>query len=88
MTVRQRNKPLTTSDPEDIRKFFIGFARIWRESIRDEALRTSILSDVHVPARFRVNGTVFNMPEFYAAFPEITPENKFYRAPEQRPVIW
>jgi putative endopeptidase len=88
MGVRQRNELHNQGDVADHRRFFIGFTRIWRESIRNEALRNSVLSDVHAPARFRVNGTLFNMPEFYAAFPEITSENRYYRSPDQRPVIW
>ena len=36
---------------EDIRRFFLGFASIWRESVRIEALRNSVLSDVHAPGR-------------------------------------
>jgi len=69
-------------------RFFISYATIWRENIRPEALRNHILSDVHAPNRLRVNCVVFNMPEFYSAFPDITPENRLYRASEQRPEIW
>jgi putative endopeptidase len=85
------DKPPGTNNSGDskcIRRFFIAFARIWRESITDEELRTGVLSDEHAPGRFRVNGTLFDVPEFYSAFPEITPDNAFYRSPDQRPVIW
>jgi len=80
-----------SQDPDgftDIQRFFISYATIWRENIRPEALRNHVLSDVHAPNHLRVNCVVFNMPEFYAAFPDITPENKLYRPPEQRPEIW
>jgi putative endopeptidase len=69
----------------DLRRFFIAFARIWRESITDEALRTSVLSDEHAPGSFRVNGTLFNVPEFYSVYPEVTHDN---RSADQKPVIW
>ncbi len=36
----------------------------------------------------RVNCVVFNMPEFYAAFPDITQKSELYRPPEKRPAIW
>jgi putative endopeptidase len=68
--------------------FFLSFAQIWRESIRDEALRTSVLTDPHSPHRFRVNGALFNVPEFYAAFPEMKPGDRLYRPKDQRPIIW
>jgi putative endopeptidase len=72
----------------DIRRFFISYAKCWRESIRKEALRNRILSDEHAPNRLRVNGPLFNMPEFYRAFPEIKKGDALYRPPEKRPVIW
>jgi putative endopeptidase len=73
---------------DDIRHFFTSYATIWRESIRPEALRNQVLSDVHAPNRLRVNCVVFNMPEFYAAFPDITPASRLYRPPGKRPEIW
>ena len=56
--------------------------------MRDEALRRRILEDVHSPAKFRVNGPLFNMPEFYKAFPAITSSNKLFRPESERIKIW
>jgi putative endopeptidase len=61
---------------------------MWRESTRNESLRTQVLTNEHSPSRFRVNGVVFNMPEFYRAFSEVKPGDKLYRQEEERPVIW
>jgi putative endopeptidase len=72
----------------DFQRLFISYATIWRENIRPEALRNRVMSDVHAPNSLRVNCVVSNMPEFYAAFPDITPESRLYRPPEQRPEIW
>jgi len=49
-------------------QFFLAFAQSWRTKMRPEALRTRVLSDPHSPAEWRVNGTVWNMPEFQQAF--------------------
>jgi len=49
-------------------RFFVGFAQIWCENVRPEDLRSRVLTDEHSPARFRVDGTVVNMPEFQQAF--------------------
>lgn len=69
-------------------RFFLGYSQIWRESTRNESLRTLVLTNPHSPTRFRVNGALFNVPEFYKAFPEIKPEDKLYRSEDQRPIIW
>ncbi len=69
-------------------RFFLGYAQIWRESVRNEFLRTLVQTNPHAPSRFRVNGALFNIPEFYKAFPEIKPGDKLYRPEDQRPIIW
>ena len=48
--------------------FFIAFARIWAENIKPEALVQRIRTDPHSPAQFRVDGTLYNVPEFANAF--------------------
>jgi putative endopeptidase len=69
-------------------RFFLGYAQSWRESIRNESLRTQVLTDVHSPFKFRVDGVVFNMPELYQAFPDIKPGDKLFRPKEERAAIW
>lgn len=69
-------------------RFFLSFTQVWRESNTNESLRTLALTDTHSPARFRVNGVVFNVPEFYRAFPKVKPSDKLYRPENKRPVIW
>ena len=69
-------------------RFFLSFAQTWRESDTDEYLRLHTQIERHSPSKFRVNGVVFNMPEFYKAFPDVKPGDKLYRAEDERPVIW
>jgi endothelin-converting enzyme/putative endopeptidase len=49
-------------------RFFIGFAQIWCENRRPEFERLRAATDPHSSGRYRVNGTVSNMPEFQKAF--------------------
>ena len=72
----------------NFQRFFLSYAQIWRTNMRDEELRKRVKTDEHSPAKVRINGVVYNMPEFYAAFPDIKPGDKLFRAHEQRPVIW
>lgn len=68
-------------------RFFMSYAVIWRSNITDKALMRQVKEDVHSPAKFRVNGGLFNIPEFYEAF-NIKKDDKLYRPVELRPVIW
>ncbi|MDK2916058.1 MAG: putative endopeptidase [Euryarchaeota archaeon] len=77
-----------SADPAADRRFFLAAATLWRANIREEALRNRVLIDPHSPEKFRVNGVLFNIPEFYEAFPEIQPGDALYRDIEERPVIW
>ena len=68
-------------------RVFLGWGQIWRENIRDEALRQRLVSDPHSPAYYRVNGIVRNMDAWYQAF-DVKPGDKLYVAPEERVRIW
>jgi putative endopeptidase len=72
----------------NFQRLFLSYAQIWRNNIRDEALRKQVKTNEHSPAKIRINGVVYNMPEFYAAFSDVKPGDKLYRQVEQRPVIW
>ena len=72
----------------DMQRFFMSYAQIWRMNMRDKELRRRVKTDEHSPAKIRINGVVYNVPEFYAAFPGIKPGDKLYRPADQRPVIW
>jgi endothelin-converting enzyme/putative endopeptidase len=49
-------------------RFFLGFAQVWCENMSPQELRQRAMTDSHSPGRFRVDGTVQNMPEFQKAF--------------------
>jgi putative endopeptidase len=82
-----KNKPEPIDGFTDDQRFFLAYAQLWRGKIRDKALRRLTLEDVHPWGKFRVNGTLFNVPEFYDAF-AIKPGDKLYRSEAQRPVLW
>ena len=49
-------------------RFFVGFAQVWCENMRPEEARSRAMTDPHSPGRFRVNGTLQNMPEFQKTY--------------------
>ncbi len=51
-----------------VQRYFLGYALGWLGHQKDESLRQQLLSDVHSPAKLRVNGPFVDVPEFYTAF--------------------
>jgi putative endopeptidase len=88
LSLEGRETPKPVDGFTNFQRFFLSYAQIWRTNMRDEELRKRVKTDVHSPAKVRINGVVYNMPEFYEAFPDIKPGDKLFRTPEQRPVIW
>jgi len=67
-------KSLEGNEPEAIdgfnykQRFFLGYARLWRSAIRDEALIQRLQTDPHSPADARVNGPLRNLSIFQQAW--------------------
>ena len=61
-------------------RFYLSWAQVWRRNYREEELKLRLTTDVHAPAKFRVNGPLANMESFQAAFdckagdPMVAPE--------------
>lgn len=49
-------------------QFFLGMAHVWAMNMRSQQLRNMVLTNPHPPAKFRVNGTLANVPAFAQAF--------------------
>ena len=50
-------------------RFYISWAQIWRENIREEELRRRLTIDPHAPNRYRAVLPAINHPDFDSAFP-------------------
>jgi putative endopeptidase len=70
-----------------LQRYFLGYALGWMYQVKKERLASSVITDVHAPAKERVNGPVVNIPEFYEAF-GIKPADKMYRTDSLRVNIW
>jgi putative endopeptidase len=70
-----------------LQRYFVGYAYAWMYHARKESLANQVMSDVHAPAKERVNGPVVNIPEFYEAF-KVKPGSKMYRVDSLRVSIW
>lgn len=70
-----------------MQRYFCGYALGWLGHTREESLRNQLVTDVHSPAKYRVNGPYVDVDEFYSAF-NIQPGDKMYRADSLRVRIW
>lgn len=70
-----------------MQRVFLGWGQVFQDKSRDEALRSQVANDPHSPGKYRINGVVRNVPEFYEAF-KIKPTDKLYLAPDKRVKIW
>ena len=70
-----------------VQRVFLGFGQVWSGKYRDKTLRLQIETDPHAPSKYRANGSVRNVPEFYKAF-DIHEDDILYLAPEDRVKIW
>lgn len=68
-------------------RFFLAAAQVWRMKRRPQALLTQVNTNPHSPAKYRVNGPMSNMPEFYKAF-NVKPGDGMYRSDSLRVHIW
>ncbi len=68
-------------------RYFLAYGLGWMINTRPEALANQVKSDVHSPAKFRVNGPLSDIPEFYTAF-NIKQGDAMWRADSLRVKIW
>lgn len=83
----QFKKAENTAGLTPMQRYFMGYALGWLGHIRDEQLRNRLLSDVHSPAKYRVNGPFVDVDEFYTTF-NIKPGDKMFRPDSLRVRIW
>src|SRR5450759_45762 len=70
-----------------MQRYFLGYALGWLGQIRDESLKNRLMTDVHSPAKYRVNGPFVDVDEFYTTF-GIKPGDKMFVPDSLRVKIW
>ncbi|MFC4816776.1 M13 family metallopeptidase [Flavobacterium sp. GCM10023249] len=68
-------------------RFFLAYGYAWMVNIKPEALGQQLIVDVHAPAKYRINGPLSNINEFYKAF-NIKEGSKMFIPLKKRIVIW
>lgn len=67
--------------------FYMNYANLWANNIRDEEIRSLTTGDVHSLGRNRVNVTLRNLAPFFSAF-SITEGDAMFRPEADRVIIW
>ena len=68
-------------------RFYLSYSGVWAGHVRDEEIRNLTKSDVHSLSRWRVNGTLPHIDDWYTAF-GITEESPMFVPQEERLKIW
>ncbi len=68
-------------------RYFLAYGYAWMVNRTDASLAKQIMSDVHSPAEFRINGPLSDNDAFYKAF-NIKKGDKMYRDENIRVKIW
>ena len=81
----KNNQPIAGLSP--MKRYFLGYALGWMGYPTEQSLKNQLMTDVHSPATYRVNGPFVNVKEFYSAF-DIQAKDKIYLADSVRVNIW
>ena len=81
----KENKKISNLTP--IQRYFMGYALGWLGHTREEQLKNRLLTDVHSPGKYRVNGPFADVDEFYSTF-NIKQGDPMYRVDSLRVRIW
>ena len=68
-------------------RYFLSYGYAWMVNLKKEALAARLMTDVHSPAKFRINGPLSNIPEFYKTF-NIQEGSKMRLPENEKVVIW
>jgi putative endopeptidase len=82
---KKQNKKLDGYTPDQ--RFFLAYAHVWAQNIRDEEILRRTQEDVHSLGKFRVIGPLRNVPEFHKAF-NVKQGDYMFLAQKNRADIW
>ncbi len=86
MKAMENQEPYEIDGFNQYQRFYLAYAHVWAQNIRDKEILRRTKEDVHSLGKFRVNGPLPNVPEFHAAF-NIT-EGPMYLPEDKRAKIW
>lgn len=86
-TLKGKETPADIDGFTHEQRFFLGYANLWAQNVRPQEILRRTKTDVHSLGKWRVNGALRNIEDFYKAF-DIKEGDAMYMAPEERVNIW
>jgi len=83
--LKGNEQPIDGFTPDQ--RFYLAYAHVWAQNIRDKEIIRRTKEDVHSIGRFRVIGPLRNLPAFYNAF-GVKEGDYMYLKEADRAVIW
>ncbi len=85
-TLKGKEAPAPIDGFTDAQRFYLAYATLWAQNIRDEEIARLTKLDVHSLGKWRVNATLRNLQDFYDAF-GIT-DGAMFLPEAERVIIW
>ena len=86
-TLKGKERPADIDGFTHEQRFYIGYANLWAQNVRPQEIIRRTKTDVHSLGKWRVNGALRNIDDFYKAF-DVKEGDAMYMAPEERINIW
>ena len=86
-TLKGKERPADIDGFTHEQRFYLGYANLWAQNVRPQEIIRRTKTDVHSLGKWRVNGALRNIDDFYTAF-GIKEGDAMYMAPEERINIW
>ena len=86
-SLKGREIPAPIDGFTDVQRFYLGYATLWGQNIRDEEILRLTKVDPHSLGKWRVNAALRNIDSFYKAF-GIKESDPMFLPPAERVVIW
>ncbi len=86
-TLKGKETPADIDGLTHNQRFYLGYANLWAQNVRPQEIIRRTKTDVHSLGKWRVNGALRNIDDFYTAF-GIKEGDAMYMAPEERVNIW
>ena len=86
-TLKDKPVPADIDGFNHNQRFYLGYANLWAQNVRPQEILRRTKTDVHSLGKWRVNGALRNIGDFYEAF-DVKEGDAMWMDPAERIIIW